>query len=869
MILFFRVGDFYETFYEDAKIAASELNIVLTARGREGDEEIPLAGVPYHSIDNYISRLIKRNYKVAICDQLEDAKDAKGTVVERDVTRIITPGTITESNFLDETSNNYLASIHYENNIFGFSYIDVSTTDFFVSQYSGEDAATELFNEIFRVSPVEILLCEELYLNADFTSRLQKLFDNKITINQFENEYPQKTDDAIPLLTSQFQVATLEGFGINRESFSQSVVAAAAIILYLKQTQKNSISHIKKITPLKQKSYMHLDSQSRLSLDIVPSLFNVLNFTKTAMGARLLRNFIETPLCDVQQIQWRQIIVSEFYGEFKLRRETFEILSGIYDIERILSRVSMRTCNPRDIAALKKSLSCIKSLAKLFTGSAPGMNISSYFSNIADFSELIGLIDRAVNDDPPVSSKDGGIIKLGFDEKLDEIIKIALGGKEWLLNLEQREQKRTGVKSLKVKYNRVFGYYIELTKANLDSIPADYIRKQTLVGAERFYTPELKEMESQILNADDNRKKMEFEIFQKILDSVMAESENIYNAAKIVATIDVLAGFAECASKYNYCRPEITVGEEIEITEGRHPVVENKMNYMGFISNDTRIGGANSHVQLITGPNMAGKSTYIRQVALIVLMAQAGSFVPARAAKIGICDRIFTRIGASDNLGAGQSTFMVEMIETANILNNATSKSLIILDEIGRGTSTYDGLAIAYAVIEYILSAAGKLAEGSRTLFATHYHELTALDKNFTKIQNLNVAISESENGIVFLHKILNGPAAKSYGIHVAKIAGLPDTVINRANDILATLEESDTQNNISKIIKSAGRRKKIIDENQLDLFEAPKPAPCPEIPEEIKQLISRLKQININEITPMGAINTLNEIIASIGDKK
>jgi len=478
------------------------------------------------------------------------------------------------------------------------------------------------------------------------------------------------------------------------------------------------------------------------------------------------------------------------------------------------------------------------------------------------------LISRAVIDDPPVLIRDGGVIKSGYDEELDEIHKIAHNSKEWLLNLEQNEQKRTGIKSLKIKYNRVFGYYIEITKANFDSVPQDYIRKQTLTNAERFYTPELKEMESRILNADERQRKLEIELFMKLLDKICAHTDEIYLAAKIIAVVDAIGSLAEAATRYNYRRPEINSGDEIEIVEGRHPVVENRMNYSGFISNDTNIGGSYPHVQILTGPNMAGKSTYIRQVALITLMAQTGSYVPAKRARIGICDRIFTRIGASDNLAAGQSTFMVEMIETANILNNATPKSLIILDEVGRGTSTYDGLSIAYSVIEFILSGGGNLLDGARTLFATHYHELTVLDKTFSKVENLNVAVADGDSGVIFLHKILKGPAERSYGIHVARIAGLPEQVINRAETILKSLEESDEKNNITTLLKTAGSRKIRVDENQLDLFDAAK-AHAETLTPEVKMAVEKIKSVNIESMTPLEALNLLHNISSLIKTHK
>jgi len=861
MILLFRVGDFYETFFEDAKIASRELNIVLTARGKESaGEEIPLAGVPYHSVDNYIAKLVKRGYKIAICDQLEDPKDAKGSIVERGVTRIITPGTLTESNYLEETSNNYLASIHHNNGIYGFSYIDISTSDFFVCDYSGDCAAQSMIDEFMMLDPAEVILCEELYINPDFTSRLLRPGGSRVTMSQFEKDYPASPAEAREFLCGHFGVQSLEGFGIGPEDFDCSTVAAAGVIKYLLQTQKNSVPHVKKISTRRKSAYMHLDIQSRLSLDITPSLFGVLNFTKTAMGGRALRSWLETPLCDIDQIKWRQEVISEFRENFRLKREITECLAGIYDIERIMSRISMRTCNPRDIIALKKSLEAASGIGAALKGHPEEGVIARYFSKTPVPAHIADLIDRAVSDDPPVSLRDGGIIRAGFDEKLDEVIKIARGGKEWLLNLEQKEQKRSGIRTLKIKYNRIFGYYIEITKSNLDNIPSDYIRKQTLAGAERFYTPELKEMENQILNADEQQKKLEYEIFHKLLDEILRETVNIYECARAVSVIDCLASLAEAAGRYNYCRPEVTDEPEMEIIEGRHPVVENKLNYIGFINNDTNIGGKHSHVQILTGPNMAGKSTYIRQVALITLMAQAGSFVPARSARIGICDRIFTRIGASDNLAAGQSTFMVEMIETANILNNATARSLIILDEIGRGTSTYDGLAIAYSVIEFILNGGGNILDGARTLFATHYHELTVLDKTYSKIKNLNVAISETDSGIVFLHKILPGPATKSYGIHVARIAGLPDQVITRANDILATLEASDEKNSIARLLKFGGRAKQKADENQLDLFEA-KPAP-PQMSQELEDMVNTLKNIEVNSTTPIEALTKLNDLI-------
>ncbi|HBC76178.1 MAG: DNA mismatch repair protein MutS [Candidatus Wallbacteria bacterium GWC2_49_35] len=858
MILFFRVGDFYETFFEDARTAAAELNIVLTARGREEGDPIPLAGVPYHSIENYISRLVRRGYKIAICDQVEDPKEAKG-IVKRDVTRVITPGTLTEANYLDETSNNYLAAIYYEKGIFGFAYADISTTDFHVSEFSGDSALRQLLDEIGRVSPPEALVAKELLATPGFELDLKRGNTKALTISAFEDDYPLDYQAAVDFLCSHFGVATLEGFGLNESNSRAATVAACAVVKYLYQTQKNSVAHIRKINLRMERKFMHLDVQSRLSLDIIPSLFGVLNFTKTTMGARLLKSWLESPLCDIAAIEWRQRLAGEFYGDIHLRRRAAECLSGIYDIERIMSRVSLRNCNARDITALKKSFAGIRALAEVIRG-AGAAGLGEFFSCVPDFTALSDLIDRAVVDDPPLSLRDGGIIRGGYDAGLDEVNKIAHSSKEWLLNLEQNEQRRSGIKSLKIKYNRVFGYYIEITKANLSSIPDNYIRKQTLANAERFYTPELKEMESMILNADERQKKLEYELFMKLLDEIARHTDEIYAAACAAAVADTLMSFAEAAARYNYAKPEITGGDEIEIIEGRHPVVENRMNYMGFINNDAMLGGAHAHVQILTGPNMAGKSTYIRQVALIVLMAQAGSFVPAKRARLGLCDRIFTRIGASDNLAAGQSTFMVEMIETANILNNATPKSLIILDEVGRGTSTYDGLAIAYSVIEFILSGGGNLLDGARTLFATHYHELTVLDKTFAKVENLNVAVADGDSGVVFLHKILPGPAGRSYGIHVAKIAGLPEQVVDRAAEILRSFEESDEKNNIARLLKKASGARHRIDENQLDLFEAPS-AKAPAVPPEVTAIIEKIQKIDINALTPLESLNILSQI--------
>ncbi len=861
MLLFFRVGDFYETFYDDAKTASAELNIVLTARGREDGDPIPLAGVPYHSIENYISRLVRRGHKIAICDQIEDPKEAKG-IVRRDVTRVITPGTLTESNYLDETSNNYLAAIHYEKGIFGFCYADISTTDFFVSEFYGDTALRQLLDELGRVAPPEVLVSKELLATPGFEMDLRRANPKEFTINSFEEDYPLDYAAAREFLCAHFNLAALEGFGLDESNSKVSAAAACAVIKYLYQTQKNSVAHIRKISVRMERKFMHLDVQSRLSLDIIPSLAGVLNFTKTSMGARLLKSWLESPLCDIETIEWRQKLCGEFYADTRLRRLSAECLAGIYDIERIMSRIALKSCNPRDIIALKKSFDEIKKLSTVidgFAAAAPGLK--DFFAGLANFSELCDLIGRAVVDEPPLSVRDGGIIKNGYDAELDEIYKISRNSKEWLLNLEREEQKRSGIKSLKIKYNRVFGYYIEITKSNLDSIPDNYIRKQTLANAERFYTPELKEMESMILNADERQKKLEYELFIKLLDEISKYTDAIYHAARTVAVIDTIMSFAEAAAKYNYVKPEITDGDEIEICEGRHPVVENRMNYIGFINNDTMLGGSNAHVQILTGPNMAGKSTYIRQVALITLMAQAGSYVPAKKARIGLCDRIFTRIGASDNLSAGQSTFMVEMIETANILNNATPKSLIILDEVGRGTSTYDGLAIAYAVIEFILTGGGSLLDGARTLFATHYHELTVLDKSFSKAQNLNVAVADGDSGVVFLHKILPGPAGRSYGIHVAKIAGLPAQVVNRAAEILKSFEASDEKSNIAKLLKKASGARYKPDENQLDLFEAPCAKP-PAMPPEVTALIDKIKNIDINSMTPLEALNALHGVI-------
>ncbi len=805
-ILFFRLGDFYEMFFEDAKTASKILGIALTSRGSYNGKKVPMCGVPFHSVNSYIGKLIACGFKVAICEQVEDPKKSKG-IVKREVIRVITPGSVIDETEIDEKSNLYIAALKSDkkDKRFGLSFLDLSTGEFRFTELN----RNELISEINRICPAELLLLADDPLGKE--SFLEELRTEKIEENI-------DLEKASFLLKRQFNVYSLEGFGCHEMPLG--TVAAGMIIHYLKETQKRFPSHIKEIKAYRVGDYMFLDESTCRHLELIKnirneskdSLFHILDKTLTPMGSRILKKWIIYPLINIKKINERLTAVSELKNEPILRKRIRDVLKEIHDIERLNGKICLGRATPKDLLALKESikhLPLIKELTQAFSNNL----ISELSYELDSLSDIADLIESAIKEDAPASLKDGGVIKEGFNNELDELIRISRDGKDWIAEFAVKEQKRTGINNLKIGYNKVFGYYIEVSKSNLRLIPSDYIRKQTLVNAERFITPQLKEMEEKVLKAEEMRIELEQKLFQEIIEKITEQATRIKKAAEIVGIIDTLCALAQVAEENNYVLPEVTEEDEIDIREGRHPVVEKTIKDEEFVPNDIRVNLKDQQVLIITGPNMAGKSTILRQTALIVLMAQIGSFVPASKAKIGLVDRIFTRIGASDDISKGQSTFMVEMNETANILRNATHKSLAILDEIGRGTSTYDGMSIAWAVAEYLHD------KKVRTLFATHYHELTELALIKPRIRNFNVAVKEKDGNIIFLRKLLPGGTNKSYGIHVAKIAGLPEEVINRAEEILLSIEDRMPKKR-GYLVLNKYLRKKEKRADQLSLFQ-------------------------------------------------
>jgi len=797
-ILFFRVGDFYETFGEDAKIVSRELGIVLTSRDKERDKT-PMAGVPHHSVDTYIARLIRKGYRIAIAEQMEEPSPKK-PVVDRAIIRIITPGTILEENLLEDRTNNYLAALVKARKGFGIALVDISTGEFLTTQLEGSDVLSDVITELSRFMVRELIMPESLYENKEFVNRL--LEELNLVITPYA-DYHFDPEIASHVLMDHFNVASLEGFGCANKPLAIS--ASGAVISYLMDTQRAPLANIKTLKTYHITNYMILDATTIKNLELLQNfrdfsthgtLVEVLDETVTPMGGRLLKKWILQPLLDVQQINDRLDAVEEFVKNIFLRKDLRQTISGIYDLQRIISRLNLNRINPKDLIGLKESLKLLPKIKKVLEEAKSKLLVDLH-SSLDTFPEVVDLIERAIVPDPPATLQEGGIIRDGFNEQLDELRKIIREGKKWILDLERRERTRTGIKSLKIGYNKVFGYYIEVTKANLDKVPSDYIRKQTLTNAERFITPELKEFEEKVLSAEDRVIQLEYELFDQVRKTICSYTEKIQKTADIIAVLDVLSTLAEIAVRYNYIKPIVDNSDVIEIKEGRHPVVERLIDEQ-FVPNDTYMDNNGNLILLVTGPNMAGKSTYVRQVALIVLLSQMGSFVPARYAHIGIIDRIFTRVGAVDDISRRQSTFMVEMLETANILNNATPRSLIILDEIGRGTSTFDGMSIAWAVIEYIHNHIR-----AKTLFTTHYHELTVLEEILPNVKNYHIAVAERDGKIIFIRRLLRGPSDRSYGIQVAKLAGLPEEVIDRASEIISHIEkESKIIIPIQKIIQ-------------------------------------------------------------------
>ncbi|MGI6360876.1 MAG: DNA mismatch repair protein MutS [Bacillota bacterium] len=838
-LLFFRLGDFYEMFFDDAIHAAKELEIVLTARAGGAAGKIPMCGVPFHAADSYIARLLAKGYKIAVCEQVEDPKLTKG-LVKREVVRVITPGTVVESHLLEENNHNYLMAVWGEKEGFGVAYTDISTGEFAATQFEGAGGWERLAEEINRINPVECLLPQHLYEEIFFTLRTDA--GSIGIISKIHDEAYIKRSSA-EIVTLHFKIASLDGLGVSEMPLA--VKACAAILDFLQATQKRSLDYLDKLEVYHCHQYMMIDEVSRRNLEITStmrrgerknSLLWVCDACLTSMGARLLKDWLEKPLLKSAAIEQRLDGIGELLQKVPLRQELQKKLKEIYDLERLMGRISYGTAGPKDLVAVKNSLLMLPDIFKIINQlESPIYRL--FLQKFDLLEDVADLLERAIEDEPPLSPKDGEVIKSAYHAQIDQLRQLTGGGKQWLLELEAQEKKRTGIKSLKIGYNKVFGYYIEVTNANLELVPENYMRKQTLVNAERYITEELKEWESNFLTAKDQLFTLEYQIFCGIRAEIAQAAKRIRDAAKIIAHLDVLQSLATIAENNNYCRPQVSDENILEIKEGRHPVVEKVIGSENYVPNDTHMCDDNPQMMLITGPNMAGKSTYMRQVALITLLARMGSFVPAASAHIGRIDRIFTRVGAHDDLSGGQSTFMVEMSETSNILRNADQHSLIIIDEIGRGTSTFDGLSIAWAVIEYIISK----ISGAKTLFATHYHELTALTNDYPSIANYSVTVIERDGHIIFLRKITKGKADKSYGIQVASLAGLPSEVLRRARNILQQLESQEHNN--PDILPAS-------DPDWQDDQKEP----------QYEQLIEEIRDLNPNEMTPLEALTKINE---------
>lgn len=847
-ILFYRLGDFYEMFFEDATTVSKELELTLTGKDCGLEERAPMCGVPHHAAETYINRLVEKGYKVAICEQVEDPKLAKG-MVKREVVRVVTPGTILNTQGLDESKNNYLMSIVYIQDRFGISVADITTGMCMVTEV---DKARKLLDEINKFMPAEII-CNQSFLvsgidHEDLKNRMG------ICINVLDSWY---FDDAKcqQTLKEHFKTISLEGLGL--QDYDCGAIAAGALFQYLFETQKNSLSHMTTITPYTAEKYMLLDSSTRRNLELVEtmreklkrgSLLWVLDKTKTAMGARLLRSYVEQPLIDSTEINLRLDAVEEMNERAMLRDEIREYLNPIYDMERLISRISYQSASPRDLISFKSSLEMLPFIKQILSEFDSGL-LRELNEQLDPLEDICSLISAAINEDPPLAVKEGNIIRDGYNEQVDKYRNAKKEGKHWLAQLETEEREKTGIRNLKIKYNKVFGYYLEVTNSFKELVPDYYTRKQTMANAERYIIPRLKELEDTILGAEDKLFALEYELFCEIRSRIADNVVRIQQTAKAVAAVDVFSALSHVAQHCNFVRPKINTKGVIDIKNGRHPVVERMIPNDMFIANDTYLDNGSNRVSIITGPNMAGKSTYMRQTALIVLMAQIGSFVPAEKANIGIADRIFTRVGASDDLASGQSTFMVEMTEVANILRNATSNSLLILDEIGRGTSTFDGLSIAWAVIEHISNP--KLL-GAKTLFATHYHELTELEGKLAGVNNYCIAVKEKGDDIVFLRKIVKGGADKSYGIQVARLAGVPESILARAKELVQELSDADITAAV-KDLTAPKKQKKAVHYDEVDMYQM-------SLFDTVKEndIVKEISDLDISNLTPMDAMNIL-----------
>lgn len=858
-ILFYRLGDFYEMFFDDAITVSRELEITLTGKDCGQQERAPMAGIPFHAAENYIARLISKGYKVAICEQMEDPKEAKG-IVKREVIRVVTPGTVIESNLLEEKKNNYIMSIYKAGIYYGLAVCDVSTGDFYATQIKENNNFSKLLDEISRYSPSEIIVNNMMFESKQEMSKIKERFGVYVSLEKEQN-FNNETD----LLLNMYNVInnadsiTDESGAENKNRITTQekiaeidnkmllIPAINALLTYLTETQKTNLDHINTIKIYNITQYMALDINARRNLELTEkmrdkskkgTLLWVLDKTSTSMGGRLLRRWINDPLIDVKEINKRLESVKELKNSIILKGDIIEALKKVYDIERLAGKISYGNANGRDLISLKCSVKQLPEVKQILSKTESGL-LKELYEELDVLEDIYELIESSIVDEPPISVKDGGIIKLGYDDEIDTLKKATTEGKNWIIQLEAKEREETGIKGLKVGFNKVFGYFIEVTKSNLSMVPERYIRKQTLTNAERYVTEELKNLENQILGAEEKVINLEYKAFTEVREKIEKQIQRIQKTSNIVATLDVLTSFATVADEMNYVKPDVDNEGIIDIKEGRHPVIEKMSSAGEFVPNDTYLDKSENRLAIITGPNMAGKSTYMRQVALITLMAQIGSYVPASSARIGVVDKIFTRVGASDDLSMGQSTFMVEMMEVATILKEATSNSLVILDEIGRGTSTYDGLSIAWAVAEHI---ADKSLCGSKTLFATHYHELTELEEKIEGVKNYSIAVREKGEDIIFLRKIVKGGTDESYGVHVARLAGVPSNVTKKANEILKSLERRNILNN--KVFEK--ENKKVV-AGQVDMFNY-----------KLAEVASEFDKIDINTLTPIDALNTI-----------
>ena len=844
-ILFYRLGDFYEMFFDDAVNVSQELELTLTGKDCGQEQRAPMCGIPYHAAESYIAKLVQNGHKVAICEQLEDPKLAKG-IVKRDVIRVVTPGTVTESNLLEEKKNNFIMSIFKKGIFFGIAICDISTGDFYASEIKEENNFERLLDEISRYSPSEIIANEMLTGCEEEISKIKERFDVYIS-EETEEKFSEGTEN----IYEQYALSDDKGNIVkDLEKRLFAVSAINGLIKYIEDTQKTKLEHINRITIYTITKYMSLDINARRNLELTEkmrdkskkgTLLWVLDKTSTSMGGRLLRRWISDPLIDENEINERLEAVEELKENIILRGELLDKLKGVYDMERLAGKIAYGNVNARELNSLKASSSKLPEIKSMIKNSKSKM-LRNLYEELDSLEDIYELIDKAIVDDPPILVTEGGVIKMGYNTEIDELKTAMTQGKTWLVQLEAREKEKTGIKGLKVGYNKVFGYYLEVTKSNLALVPDRYIRKQTLTGGERYITEELKELESKVLGAEEKVVGLEYQAFVQIREQIKSQIQRVQKSALAISKLDVLCSFAQVAEDLNYCKPEVDRSGIIDIKEGRHPVIEKMLPAGSFVANDTYMDKESNRLSIITGPNMAGKSTYMRQVALITLMAQIGSFVPATSAHIGVVDKIFTRVGASDDLSMGQSTFMVEMMEVANILKEATSNSLVVLDEIGRGTSTYDGLSIAWAVAEYIED---KEKCGAKTLFATHYHELTGLENTLEGVKNYSIAVKEKGEDIIFLRKIVEGGTDESYGVHVARLAGVPKVVTQRANEILKQIERKNVLTN-----KTVEKENKKQVSGQLDMFNF-----------KLAEIAHELDKVNINELTPIDALNTLVKI--------